>query len=502
MEPVQALAIVSLGVFVGVLFTAIIYAATVRPRLLEPEPLSATGTFDEEFRDELVEQRAAVEKLNAALIHHTEQLTASAVGVASGEAFADLQGILSSQSDAVKALTDLLDAQAGTLAGLGERLDRQDEKLDRLENWFGSHLAPIFGAGDQAQPTAGFGGSNKMERFTQRARRVLSLAQEEAERMQHGFIGTEHILLGLLREEDGVAGKVLREMGLRPGQVEQIIERLTGGEKQPDIKRMDLSPGTKKVLELAVDEAHRLGHHYIGTEHLLLGLMRVPDGIALDVLRELKIEPDDVRSQIRRMMQELPLRSARRGREIPTQSLTFAQADKLAEVSARLDEWAAAHARSDEKLTENARILAELDRELAAQAQIVRLLDTKVSEHTTMLVTAATERREQAGLLQRILSQIGQIVPALSKAASAPAHPGQERLTDIKGIGPVYASKLYEAGIQTFRQLAAMTPEELYTLLNLPQWRLRSVNAQDWIEQAEHLASQREKVENLLRDEQ
>ncbi len=157
--------------------------------------------------------------------------------------------------------------------------------------------------------------SNKMERFTQRARRVLSLAQEEAERMQHSYIGTEHLLLGLMREEGGVAGKVLREMGLRPAQVEQIIERMTSANKRPGVTHMDLSPATKKVLELAVDEARRMGHHYIGTEHLLLGLVRTTDGVALDVLRELKISPDEIRRQTRRVLQESPLQSARRPAE-------------------------------------------------------------------------------------------------------------------------------------------------------------------------------------------
>jgi ATP-dependent Clp protease ATP-binding subunit ClpC len=151
-----------------------------------------------------------------------------------------------------------------------------------------------------------------MERFTQRARRVLSLAQEEAERMQHSYIGTEHLLLGLMREEGGVAGRVLREMGLRPAQVEQIIERMTSGNKRPGVAHMDLSPATKKVLELAVDEARRMGHHYIGTEHLLLGLVRTTDGVALDVLRELKISPDEIRRQTRRVLQESPMQSPRR----------------------------------------------------------------------------------------------------------------------------------------------------------------------------------------------
>jgi predicted flap endonuclease-1-like 5' DNA nuclease len=182
-------------------------------------------------------------------------------------------------------------------------------------------------------------------------------------------------------------------------------------------------------------------------------------------------------------------------------ALVEAQTGKLSQISAHLDAWALEHARSDEKLNEHARTLAELDQELAAQAQAVRLLDTKISEHTTMLVTAAAERREQAGLLQRILDQIGQMIPSLTRLSKAPPlRPGQDRLTDIRGIGPVYASKLYEAGIQTFRQLASMTPEEIYNVLNLPAWRMRSANAANWIEQAEHFASQREKVEGLLRE--
>jgi len=157
--------------------------------------------------------------------------------------------------------------------------------------------------------------SNKMERFTQRARRVLSLAQEEAERMQHSHIGTEHLLLGLMREEGGVAGKVLRELGLRPNQVADVVERLTSANKTLGVTRMDLSPETKKVLELAVDEARRMGHHYIGTEHLLLGLVRTTDGVAVNVFKELKISPDEVRRQTRRVLQENPLQPTRRSSE-------------------------------------------------------------------------------------------------------------------------------------------------------------------------------------------
>lgn len=142
-----------------------------------------------------------------------------------------------------------------------------------------------------------------MERFTQRARRVLSLAHQEAERMRHNYIGTEHLLLGLIREDGGVAGRVLRELGLEPDRVQEMVERLTGAGTYRGNK-LDLSPGTQQVLEYAVEEARRLGHHYIGTEHLLLGLVRYGEGVALDVLRKLGITPEQIRRQTRRVLQE------------------------------------------------------------------------------------------------------------------------------------------------------------------------------------------------------
>ncbi|MBL8146637.1 MAG: ATP-dependent Clp protease ATP-binding subunit [Anaerolineae bacterium] len=151
--------------------------------------------------------------------------------------------------------------------------------------------------------------ANKMERFTQRARRVLSLAQEEAERLQHNYIGTEHLLLGLIREEGGVAGRVLRELGLEQKRVEELVERMTRASTRSGTTAPELSPGTKRVLELAVDEARRMGHHYIGTEHLLLGLVRLPEGVAIDILKRLGVSPEEVRRQTRRVLQENPVQS-------------------------------------------------------------------------------------------------------------------------------------------------------------------------------------------------
>ncbi len=142
-----------------------------------------------------------------------------------------------------------------------------------------------------------------MDRFTQRARRVLSLAHQEAERAHHNLIGTEHLLIGLIEEEGGVAGRVLREMGLESQRVREMIVRLSGEGRTPPGEKIDLSADTQKVLELAVEEARRMGHHYIGTEHLLLGLILV-EGLALEALRRLGITPDEVRRQTRRILQE------------------------------------------------------------------------------------------------------------------------------------------------------------------------------------------------------
>ncbi|MBI5714116.1 MAG: ATP-dependent Clp protease ATP-binding subunit [Chloroflexi bacterium] len=146
--------------------------------------------------------------------------------------------------------------------------------------------------------------SDKLQRFTQRARRVLSLAQEEAERMRHNYIGTEHLLLGLLRDDGGVAGRVLRELGLDQRRLQEMVERLSGPGQRIKASKIDLSPGTKRVLELAIDEARRMNQHYISTEHLLLGLVRHNEGIAIDVLNKLGISPEQIRRQTRRILQE------------------------------------------------------------------------------------------------------------------------------------------------------------------------------------------------------
>jgi ATP-dependent Clp protease ATP-binding subunit ClpC len=153
--------------------------------------------------------------------------------------------------------------------------------------------------------------SKNWERFTQRARRVLSLAQEEAERLNHSYIGSEHVLIGLLLEDGGVAGRVLRELGLEVTRVQAMVERLSGGQgTRTPFTKTELSPSTKRILEYAVEEARRMGQHYISTEHLLLGLARQNEGLAIDVLRKFGITAEQIRRQTRRMLKENPVSTA------------------------------------------------------------------------------------------------------------------------------------------------------------------------------------------------
>ena len=139
--------------------------------------------------------------------------------------------------------------------------------------------------------------ASRFEKFSERARRVLSLAQEEAQRFNHNYIGTEHILLGLARETDGVAARVMSSLGVELSKVRSAVEFIIGRGERPSPGDIGLTPRAKKVIELAVDEARRLSHHYIGTEHLLIGIMREGEGVAAGVLESLGVSLDKVRAR-------------------------------------------------------------------------------------------------------------------------------------------------------------------------------------------------------------
>ncbi|MHB8599970.1 MAG: Clp protease N-terminal domain-containing protein [Ktedonobacteraceae bacterium] len=135
------------------------------------------------------------------------------------------------------------------------------------------------------------------DKFTERTRRVLSLAQEEAQRFQHNYIGTEHLLLGLVREREGVAAHVLKNLGVELDKVRSTVEFIIGRGDHIILGEISLTPRAKKVIELAVDEARQLNHPYIGTEHLLLGLVREGEGIAVGALESLGVSLVRVRAE-------------------------------------------------------------------------------------------------------------------------------------------------------------------------------------------------------------
>jgi len=136
------------------------------------------------------------------------------------------------------------------------------------------------------------------ERFTDRARRVVVLAQEEARMLNHNYIGTEHILLGLAREGDGIAARALVSLGISLEAVRREVEQIIGRGKQAPSGHIPFTPRAKKVLELSLREAHQLGHDYIGTEHILLGLIREGEGVAAQVLVRLGADLSRARQQV------------------------------------------------------------------------------------------------------------------------------------------------------------------------------------------------------------
>src|SRR5262245_19340834 len=165
---------------------------------------------------------------------------------------------------------------------------------------------------------------DRFDKFTDRARKVLTLAQDEAQRFNHNYIGTEHLLLGLVREGEGVAARVLENMNVELAKVRTAVEFIIGRGDRPVVGEVGLTPRAKRVIELAIDEARRLGHNYIGTEHLLLGLVREGEGIAAGVLESLGVNLDKVRHEVIRVLSQSSASSGpsssetKRGSKTPT----------------------------------------------------------------------------------------------------------------------------------------------------------------------------------------
>ena len=133
------------------------------------------------------------------------------------------------------------------------------------------------------------------ERFTERAREVVVLAQDEARLLKHNYIGTEHLLLGLLREEEGLAARVLESLHITTAEVRAQVGRIVGRGEEVTAGQIPFTPRAKKVLELSLREALSLGHNYISTEHVLLGLVRENEGVAARILLNFDVDPERVR---------------------------------------------------------------------------------------------------------------------------------------------------------------------------------------------------------------
>lgn len=163
----------------------------------------------------------------------------------------------------------------------------------------GSHSPDDSGASPWYKAFFRKGGrdQDRFERFTDSARRVLEAAQEEAQRLKHNFIGTEHLLLGLLRQDESVAAHVLRHLNVNLDAARERVEFIVGKGNRTVTGEIGMTRRAKKVIELAVEEAQRLRHGYLGTEHLLLGLVHEGEGVAADVLQKLGADLSSVRAQ-------------------------------------------------------------------------------------------------------------------------------------------------------------------------------------------------------------
>jgi Clp amino terminal domain, pathogenicity island component len=207
-------------------------------------------------------------------------------------------------------------------------------------------------------------GDLMFRRFSPRAREVIISAQQEALALHHGFIGTEHLLLGLLRDRDGVAGRALHVLGISPEAAREQVLDIVGGSRHEVTGHIPLTPRSKRVLELAVQEAVRLGHLYVGTEHILLGLVREGDGVGWHVLHRLGLTVPKVRDQVLQLVSQ--------DRQAPSHVITppgirdydtrieLARQAKDAAVDAKdLDRAAAARESEKELLAERDRLIAQ-----------------------------------------------------------------------------------------------------------------------------------------------
>ena len=262
------------------------------------------------------------------------------------------------------------------------------------------------------------------ERFTDRARRVIVLAQEEARMLNHNYIGTEHILLGLIHEGEGVAAKALESLGISLDAVRQQVEEIIGQGQQAPSGHIPFTPRAKKVLELSDRETRALGHAYIGTEHILLGLIREGDGVAAQVLVKLGADLNRVRQQVIQLLRgsrdaDVPGAGSRRGNRSRARLLDDAlvRIDSLDRRLAAIERWAGLRPDLDNLAQEIAQVRREkeaaIDRQDFEAAAALRDKETQLlaarAAREKEWTEAAAERPPLAGELGRVNTQLDRL---------------------------------------------------------------------------------------------
>jgi ATP-dependent Clp protease ATP-binding subunit ClpC len=265
------------------------------------------------------------------------------------------------------------------------------------------------------------------ERFSQRARRVVVLAQEEARMLDHNYIGTEHILLGLIREGEGVAGRALESLGISLEAVRQQVEQIIGRGQQAPSGHIPFTPRAKKVLELALREAQQLGHNYIGTEHILLGLIREGSGVAAQVLVKLGADLNRVRQQVIRLLHGYQGEDVT-GEDLPLPGDALARAGSLDRRLAAIERWVGLRPDLDDVDQEIGRVRREkeaaIDRQdfeasAALRDQEAQLLAARAGRENEWTETSAG-RMPLAQELERVKAELERLRAVLRMHDIAP----------------------------------------------------------------------------------
>ena len=262
------------------------------------------------------------------------------------------------------------------------------------------------------------------ERFTDRARRVMVLAQEEARMLNHDYIGTEHLLLGLLGEAEGVAAKALESLGISLAAVRHQVEEIIGRGQHAPSGHIPFTPRAKKVLELAQREARALGHDYVGTEHILLGLIREGDGVAAQVLVNMGADLNRVRQQVVQLLHgyqgtDVIGEGSRRGKRARARQLddALARIDALDRRLAAIERWAGLRPDLDNLAQEIAQVRREkeaaIDRQdfeaaVALRDKEKQLLAARAAREKEWTETAAG-RSSLAGELGRVAAELDRL---------------------------------------------------------------------------------------------